>query len=93
MSGSNTPDIDPDIGISCYRYGDDIVPDIDPDIRYVVYDIGYMMTRYRAAVTAPHIHIVSMHPYCCNVNVVKLSYINHLHHHLAWHLTELMAKW
>jgi hypothetical protein len=25
----------------------DIVPDIDPDIRYVVYDIGDMMTRYR----------------------------------------------
>ncbi len=24
----------------------DIVPDIDPDIRFVVYDIGDMMTRY-----------------------------------------------
>ena len=27
----------------------DIVPDIDPDIRYVVYDIGAMMTRYRVS--------------------------------------------
>lgn len=27
----------------------DIVPDIDPDIRYVVYDIGDMMTRYRVS--------------------------------------------
>ncbi len=42
------PDIDTDIGISCHRYRDtDIVPDIDPDIRYVDYDIGDMMTRYR----------------------------------------------
>jgi hypothetical protein len=70
LSGPNSPDIDPDIGISCYRYRDCIVPDIDPDIGYEVHDIDYMMPRYRAAVTEPHIHIVtvSMHPYCCNVN-------------------------
>jgi hypothetical protein len=67
----------------------DIVPDIDPDIRFEVYDIGYMLTRYRAAVSEPHIRIVNMHPYRCNVNVVKLSYMNHQHHNLAWHLTGL----
>jgi hypothetical protein len=30
-----------------------------------------------------------MHPYCCNVNVVKLCNINHQHHSLAWYLTGL----